>query len=744
MKTLFTMLILPILLSGLLSPIALSKTNEIDNVAVNYFVIPIVLNINNRTIDNVVFLNSNFEFESDGGGMQSLNDVLTILNSITFSEDMYFSCDGSDMLACEKYKEFKVSYNFYSSEITLFYKLDDSSQESDTDMSMIKVSNFVSGSRTKGAGGTVYDTLYVNSTLGIGLTHDSYLESTLNYDGDSIDVSEFSYNKELDSHTLSYIHSQTGGTNFNKYTFDKYDGFKISSTSNKLESVGGDSLTIYEVSNEIGLINVIDRDDKVVYTIPLNRGLNEFILSRRQVGSDVAKVDIVVNGNVVKTDEYYLGGNDFSEGYIYSFGAGVMSGKSGIKSLYLTHESQFMGLDYNMSFVDENNYLFNSLSYYVNKHLNFSVKHYSDEDDLDRKEFGVSARINYRAYNFSGSFYQTMENVNGEDRSNYTFNSSVQKNIFDKYNALLTYQTSYSDDKILSSRIGVNVNSYQRHKSFSLTWSLNTTYDFEHKDKYLGVNVSISINDGYKQLNPRIQVSKHNEQNRVRLSNQFNLHDDHLAFTPDLDIGDNDIDFGLNIRANYDDFRSDVFYNNYTDGSSVGFNMANSLYFIDKQVYSSSSDSDAAILMKHDGLYTDEVQLNNRGFGNKNIALVNSGSDIDVSSNRNELSIVEQKMIRIGKYRYAEIAITHKTDAGYFVYGRMVDEHNNSQSGISVANHIANTVSDADGYFSLNVSKEYPDLTFSHDGKVCLQLTVTDVDNQSDQFLYIGRNLCST
>ncbi|AYV25009.1 CS1-pili formation C-terminal domain-containing protein [Vibrio mediterranei] len=712
--------------------------------------IPVTLVINDRVINDVIIINSAFQFQTIRGNSESIRDIVSILNAVEFDTTLYLEHADLSKELQHKYSKFNLSYDFSSSNIKVYYTTNNETIKNSDSMFMVK--SYLSGSQSYNKQSGTSSNVNLSSDLGFGLSETSYLEGKLNYrTDDELKFSRLSYRKQLDGNSISLDYSTNKGDEFAKYELKNSTGVTLSNRSDKNTNDERNSITIYENSELGGVVNIFNVDKELVKTVALDRGINKITINRGEVGSDKVTVEVVESGEIIKSTDYFIGGGGRTDTYEYDFTLGSVTNREGEHDIYLSYQAAYGRVSYKGLVVDnDDNYFYTSLGYKLTDTWSLNTKYYYDAKKRSQTEFGISGSHNVNGYLIVGSLYSR-----NNTRSNVSINSYVQRTFFDKYNATMNYQSSvseqeYSDGHIdhnrmrnrITSNLNVGLNSNYASRKFLVNWSVNGGYNFERSESFLGINTSFRPKDGSKLLKPNVRLSNNNGDTRLNLSNQFDFDDDRVSFTPEIEFGNNGIGHGANMRADYDKVRGDAFYRANRSNTNVGINLSNTFYMINDDIYSSSSSGDAVVFIPEKNKLADSITVSGKNIGTKEIAVVQSRQKVEINNVERNVNDMDDVTVEIGKYRYIQLDIRETKNDFYLVQGRIVDSNEVSIEEAKVYNHIDETISDERGYFTIRVSKKHPTIDILRGDELCRSISLSEVKTEKEKIIYLGRSIC--
>ncbi|MBS2784181.1 TcfC E-set like domain-containing protein [Aeromonas salmonicida] len=93
-----------------------------------------------------------------------------------------------------------------------------------------------------------------------------------------------------------------------------------------------------------------------------------------------------------------------------------------------------------------------------------------------------------------------------------------------------------------------------------------------------------------------------------------------------------------------------------------------------------------------------------------------------------------------GGVGYDQVFVVHTLT----IIGRLLDENNKPLSGAMISNHLGKTLSENDGFFSLDVNKRHPDFNVEHNGSLDCKSEVQKAHVEEADVMMLGDIICSS
>lgn len=725
--------------------------------------VPVVLIANNEKKDNVVYLsysgkNQQFVFTAESRLYKEIADALS---QIPLGLELTFSCKNEELKWCDKYHYFELKYDFYRSELSVFYSRKEETSYLPETSPLIVFSNDISYSFSKSHGDVNSTTVgFWSSAIDLGMSNDVSLHTDNRYDlgEQKFGVDNTSIRKFFDWGDMSLFYNQHASHRYG-FSAEKFVGIKLgpNNTRNNKNPAAKDA----NISNLIitasgdGIFNIYDRFRELKQTTRAVRGLNNILLNGNDFDQGIVTIDVIQNGNRVETIDRVIDAKiDYRDSFLDSISLG---------GVHVTSENNvdevrlFTSINYFFEHANFNTGGIEGYAYFVdsNYDLPYGVGLSSNiEYQYQEHKFSTETRIHYDG-TLDGWRYSPSTMYKTEDGAKYTaLNFSLLKP-FNEYLLSMNYNWQIKDDvkndiNIVTERLDSNITSVFHSSLAKISWSVYGVTNLIN-DHGFGLSMTITPTDDNKYIKPTLSASYSKSEYQIRAVNEVYVNDS-LTLLPEVSAGQKGVDgYGVGAKINNDYLYSDLGAYRTPDADSFNANMHSNLYLSSFSMMADAALYDSAIFFENENSTSDsnvEVNVNgvNKKVHNRTMILSESGfldnyktqvyplsEQVDITESDNDFYMP----------RFRVKKISFKTqDEKLLVYGRVING-NMPAKDVTIRNGKNITQSDSNGYFQLLVNKSEPNIVIFNKDKKCNDLSLKENINLSTE-VFIGRLKCNT
>ncbi|WGW01377.1 hypothetical protein QF117_11355 [Vibrio sp. YMD68] len=703
---------------------------------------PLNLLMNNNEFDNLIYLDSDLNFVSDSDSL-TLTHSIEALNSLDFKLFLNFSCKESDMSFCALYQSFDLSFDFYSASVQLYYKKMQHEKTSENTNALLMLENNLLISESKSNNFDSYYSYAINTDLGLGLTDNSYITSSLRYsNNDDFLLDDLFYNLNLDSH--AYTIGYSSNTNYFKaYNGESMYQFSLANKSNA-SNFSLPITTIYETSSDVGIIEIYDRNGDLKSASQLIRGINEIVLDPSIVESDIATVKLIVDGEVVSENSYFIGeSSDFLDSFNYKFVTGKVINQYGDDSVFIASELSLSQSNLNFKIIPQHDYYSIEAAHFALNALNIRGN-YTIYDDVWTYDFGLSSYKKLKNNNLGISVYNSKK----QDSKSRINTNIYLKHYFNRTTlASISHQSRFEDSHSISNQIISGINGSNAFFKTNFDWSLTLSHDFFDNSSFIGASVSLDFDKIFygKSIRPKASFNYMNGNKNTLIATDIANEDNSFVISPEVNISDDYNAIGVNVYNVNNVYEFNGFYSQSSRLRNQSYTLRSSSYVTKEGVFN-SSQSEPSLVFFADEQISNNASINNSYHNDDKVHYINPTGKTNISPMLTANQNLEEQSVILGKYRSTKYEINKDNDTGVNVLGRII---NNNIPGdrYQLINHLSSSVSNGSGYFELLVSKLEPQIIITdNEGEHCTTLNVTDFVadvNNISQPLYLGRIECA-
>jgi hypothetical protein len=750
-------------------------------------ILPVAFIVNeNKPIEAWLDVSHGFKFFFSTRS-QTIEDVATALKTLHPLRSLRFSCDASRLVFCEKYLFFNFSYDYDTGKFIVIYQIKDAQHEEVPSEPAIVVQQYVSLSESAGMG-TIYRRGNWNGDLGAGITQHSRLLSGLQYDvqTNKMEISNLRYEyDETDSAQIAFYQSNVTPSTMTNFGVDQVRGLELSLSGSGGQSDNGYYEPIILDSAVSSIVNIYDDNNKLVRSLQASQGLNRIDVPNSLASSKV-KIEEVVDGQVLKSYEQTL--NRFgSLGSMSQLNAGIAKfeseayDKDNIDSPKAPKTEQFFATyEKSLETIKGTLTAFPALNWYGTKFDYNGIKGLSTGmDSTFQKSYKKhDLRAGY-TFELGGiDYYASTSRSLGQDKLS-THSLNVVKKFTDRSRIEFQYTQStslrsyrrkvygqaYDKERTASSpyfikksvvdseykRLGLKFTSSFDSKVGRFDYNIYGSTDL-HNDNRVGLSVTFVPELKSRWLNPSVGVELDKSATSTIIQNQMAV-TDNLVVTPQVNFANGNVTQYGSMFSYAGDLlnASGSLYRQQPDGHNLYLNGNSSLFFSRYGLASHGSQKTVGYIFTNNASIkgrAESVEFNINGVTKR----LGDGEIFYSDGMRGKENIYSEldgvalnpmySSIYTKPYRLYHVDYKHDTDK-ILVSGRVLNG-NTPVSGIAVVNHAGKTISDAQGYFNLTVSRSNPVISIYNQGREChkqIPNVLKNFKKESNQ-VYLGRLQC--
>lgn len=738
--------------------------------------IPIILTINDNVITDKVWLSLDNGFTFIFADVSTtLKDLAGVLNTLSVSKQLKFSCSKDiNEYICNKYEYFIVYFDFDRGDLNIKYRLNKDSVV-DVDSSPLAVlshNTYYSESR---AGQNIYRNGMWNGFLTTGLSQFNTLMSALRYDfsknkfsfseariehEDNLKAKIASFFTEAPSNTLSLI----GGRNVR--------GVSLTSIEQKFHGTGAEVAwePIIIESDDDGIFNIYDGYDNVVSTLSANKGINIIQISP-SVNSERVKINLIVDGKLKESfDRINRNSSGYDSEWDMSMGVMDINTFKTVKNVVPNNidngepdniknenvntkndDSVFLRGKVNSgnkslevaSVPSQNSYAF-SASYNFMRYISTSIdSSFYDKQRMNRILVGHSNTFSHRSSYFA-NFISNFSNLN-----THSFNSGVSHSFKNNDTVNMYFNTSsgrYGIDKRLSASYSTNLRTMAGGVDLNIYSSSNLA-----SQNSVGLSVTFRPLEKLRWLEPSARLNWQKKHLSTQLSNKINV-TDYAAIVPELEFGQGmSSRYGAlaNLATPYQSIDGGFFSS--AKSRDINISSQGAILVSKHGIQSTSGNENVAYHFINNASDGDRdnnsvaMSINNNAAEVKHKSLIKSNAGgrkdtVNIYSDNNQVRLdAKYQDLSIQPYRVYNIDYHYDTSL-ITVSGRVIND-NTPQANVKIINNQGTTRTNDNGYFSFQVSKLQPHLSFNINDKECHNMVLDVRKSKTDQ-LFLGRIPC--
>jgi len=749
--------------------------------------LPVAVIINgNKAIDAWLDISQGFKFIFSTKS-QTIEDVASALKAMKPMRSLRFSCDSLKMDFCEKYDFFNFSYDYDTGKFIVIYEVKNIQYYDIPSEPAVVVEQNISLSESAGMG-AIYRRGNWNGNIGVGTTQNSRLLSGLQYDIQTSDMEmsdlRFEYDESDNTQIALYQSTVTPSTMIN-FGVNKVQGVEVALHGSDTKSESGYYEPIILDSAASSIINIYDDNNRLVRSLQASQGLNRIDVPNSLVSSKV-KIEEVIDGRVMKSYDQTL--NRFgSLGTASKLNAGVATFNSDAydkedidaptsprtKKIFTTYEKSVGKFKATLT-------AFPSLAWYGSK-LDFNVikglstgldstfqKNYKKHDvragytvQLGGIDYYVSTAKSLGQNKVTSYSLNAVKTLSDNSRIEFQYTQSGYRNTYRRK----VYEREYDGAQVASrpyfvkksvtnnayKRLGLKFRSSFNTKIGRMDYNIYGSTDLKNENR-IGVSVTFIPELKSRWINPTVGVEFDKLATTTIIQNQMSV-TDNLTVIPQINFANNEVTQygGMFNYASELLNASGSLYRQQPNGHNLYLN-GNSTLFLSRHGFSShGTQKNVGYLFNNKAPVkgrAEPVEFNINGITKR----LGDGDIIFSQGNRRKETIYSElqgvavdpmySSIYTKPYRLYHVDFKHETDK-IFVSGRVLNG-DTPAPGIAIVNHAGKTISDAQGYFNLTVSRSNPVIAIYSEGREChkqIPNVLKNVKKESNQ-VYLGRLQC--
>ncbi|MFK7699302.1 CS1-pili formation C-terminal domain-containing protein [Pseudomonas caspiana] len=718
---------------------------------------------------------------------ETIEDIMSVLNGLKVSKSLRFTCENSTDLFCKKYKYFILSYDYETGKLVVIYQSLKDEMFIAPSEAAVGLSQTMSYSQSS-SDGYAFTTGNWYGDLNVGLTEASSLTSSLSYDFElkKLQQSGLAYAHDFnDGRSFSVYYSEPGLSEFSNLMGSNARGVNFTwGNATDSDDVGSAAPIIVDAKYN-SILNVYDENGKLIQSMQAEQGINRIDLPSSTVANRV-RIEEVADGRIMNSYERNTniqGGSGTS----ISLDAGIatiekefryskyrwlddeaLSQKSSQKDQgdtpYVRYSQRVKNVEFKGTYFSRVDWSTTSLRYNGIPGLDVGIES-TFKEQIKKHDINIGYNGEFGGVNYYGTLSKGLGNTKRLSKT-----AGVSMPVFEKSRVDVFYTQSHSVTTPIDfskyfrrpRHPSKSSSDYRklslRFKSSSDTQVGRFDYSFNlgsdlRGEKSVGVSLTFTPESKSRWIKPSAGAEFNGKTNTTYVKNSMNPTDD-LTLVPE-------IQFANNVVSNYG--VSSTYKNDYLNGGGSVYKSpegGQSLYLSGSSnvllskygVVSSSEDKNTVYVFKNESGRSDQkIPVDFSINGSKKE--LSDGSIIYTDAKQSSLASIyteamdvamksEYAKMHVKPYRVYVVEYKHE-DNKIFVSGRVLNG-DKPAVGVAVVNHVGKAVSDQDGYFSLQVSRENPVVSLYSNGQPC-HTQIDDVlknSQHNSSEVYLGRLQC--